>query len=113
MLNLKANDSGLVSITKNRGYKIKMTQTEQIKEIADKTGVSQSKVKEVLTAQAELAGKTLKTSDEFVLLGFGKLKAKNKPERDGRNPSTGEPVKIAASRRVTLTLGKAFKESVK
>lgn len=89
-----------------------MTQNEIIKTIAEASGVTQTDVKTVLNAQAELAATTLKTKDEFALIGFGKLKAKTSAERQGRNPSTGEPVTIKASRQVRLTLGKNFKDSL-
>ena len=84
-----------------------MTQNEIIKALADKTGVSAKEVKEVLQAQAELAATTLKSADEFTLLGFGKLKAKTSKERTGRNPSTGAEVKIKSARQVRLAVGKA------
>lgn len=87
-----------------------MTQNEVIKAIAEKCGVTPPVVKEVLAAQAELAGAQLKNDDEFVLFGFGKLKAKTTKERQGRNPATGESVTITSSRQVRLALGKNFKE---
>ena len=89
-----------------------MTQAEIIKALAEKTDLSSAKIKEVLQAQADLAQSRLKTEDEFVLIGFGKLKAKTSAERDGRNPSTGEALKIKAGRQARLALGKTFKDGL-
>lgn len=44
--------------------------------------------------------------------GFGKFKVQDKPERDGRNPSSGETIKIAASKKLVFQPAKALKEAV-
>lgn len=89
-----------------------MTQKEIITALAEETGLSSAQVKEVLQAQATMAQKTLKSEDEFILVGFGKLKAKTSKPREGRNPSTGETLKIKASRQARLALGKSFKDAL-
>lgn len=48
--------------------------------------------------------------DEVALPAFGKFKVKDSPARDGRNPSTGEKITIAASKKLTFTPGKAMKD---
>jgi DNA-binding protein HU-beta len=48
--------------------------------------------------------------DEVALNGFGKFKIKDTPARQGRNPSTGETMQIAASKKLTLTPAKALKD---
>ncbi len=48
----------------------------------------------------------------LLLLGFGNFTVTNRPERDGHNPSTGEPIKIAASRAVKFTTAKALKAAL-
>ena len=48
--------------------------------------------------------------DEISLPGFGKFKVKETPEREGRNPTSGEKIKIAASRKLTYSPAKAVKE---
>ncbi len=50
--------------------------------------------------------------DEVSLAGFGKFKVKDSPARDGRNPSTGETIKIAASKKLTFTPAKAVKDAL-
>lgn len=50
--------------------------------------------------------------DEISLPGFGKFKVKASPERDGRNPSTGATIKIAASNKLTFAPAKALKDAL-
>jgi DNA-binding protein HU-beta len=50
--------------------------------------------------------------EEVSIPGFGKFKVKDSPARDGRNPATGAPMKIAASRKLSLTLAKALKDKL-
>lgn len=85
-------------------------------EIADKLAIqhditkAQSKalIDDLLKAitDAAVAG------EEISLPGFGKFKVKATPERDGRNPSTGAAIKIAASRKLTFTPAKALKDNL-
>lgn len=49
---------------------------------------------------------------ESSIPGFGKFKVKDSPARDGRNPSTGETIKIAASKKLTFTPAKALKDAL-
>ena len=65
-------------------------------------------VEDVLKGIAEAAVK----GEEVSLNGFGKFKVQAKPERDGRNPSTGAPMKIAASKKVVFQPAKALKDAV-
>ena len=50
--------------------------------------------------------------DEVVLAGFGKFKVKDSPAREGRNPSTGEAIQIAASKKLTFVPAKAVKDAL-
>ncbi len=62
----------------------------------------------VFTAIAEAAAK----GEEISLNGFGKFKIKDSPEREGRNPSTGEAMTIKASKKLTFTPAKAVKDKL-
>lgn len=53
----------------------------------------------------------MQTSGSVQLVGIGKLKLGSRPERQGRNPSTGEAITIKASKTVKFSGGKKFKES--
>jgi DNA-binding protein HU-beta len=50
--------------------------------------------------------------EEVSIAGFGKFKVKDSPARDGRNPSTGATIKIAASRKLGFTVAKAVKDKL-
>jgi DNA-binding protein HU-beta len=50
--------------------------------------------------------------DEVSLAGFGKFKIKDSPAREGRNPSTGETIQIAASKKLTFVPAKAVKDAL-
>lgn len=62
----------------------------------------------VFVAIAEAAAK----GEEVSLNGFGKFKVKDSPARDGRNPATGEPMKIKASKKLGFTPAKAVKDKL-
>ncbi|ODT65234.1 MAG: DNA-binding protein [Pelagibacterium sp. SCN 63-23] len=52
------------------------------------------------------------SGEEISLPGFGKFKVKASPEREGRNPSTGATIKIAASKKLTFAPAKALKDAL-
>lgn len=65
-------------------------------------------VDDVIAAIADAAAK----GDEVALNGFGKFKVKQSPARQGRNPSTGERIDIAASKKLTFAPAKALKDKL-
>jgi DNA-binding protein HU-beta len=90
----------------------RMTQTAIVSTLADKTGLKKSEVKTVFDALTELATSEVKKNGEFTVPGFGKLKKTNRKAREGRNPATGEIIKIPAKTTVKFSVGKAMKDSV-
>jgi DNA-binding protein HU-beta len=90
----------------------RMTQTEIINALAEKSGLKKTEVKGMFDALAELATKEVKKNGEFTLPGFGKLKKTNRKAREGRNPATGAVIKIPATTTVKFSLGKAMKDAV-
>lgn len=84
---------------------------ELINSLADTTGLTKAKVKEVLDAHAALLVNELKESGSVQLAGIGKLKLGERAERQGRNPSTGETITIKASKTVKFSGGKRFKDN--
>lgn len=90
----------------------RMTQTAIVSTLADKTGLKKSEVKTVFDALTELATSEVKKNGEFTIPGFGKLKKTNRKAREGRNPATGEIIKIPAKTTVKFSVGKAMKDSV-
>ena len=87
-----------------------MNAKELAKNLADKHGVSEKQARELLNALLDgIVGAAI-AGEEVSLPGFGKFKVKAAPERSGRNPSTGEAITIAASRKLAFTPAKALKD---
>lgn len=84
---------------------------ELINSLAETTGLSKAKIKEVLDAHTALLVNELKESGSVQLAGIGKLKLGERAERQGRNPSTGETITIKASKTVKFSGGKRFKDN--
>lgn len=85
--------------------------TEMVGVLAERTGVTRAKAKEILEAHAALLIEELKNSGSVQLAGIGKLKVGHRAERQGRNPATGEAITIKASKTVKFAGGKRFKDS--
>ncbi|MCY7376542.1 MAG: HU family DNA-binding protein [Pyrinomonadaceae bacterium] len=83
---------------------------ELVGALAEKTGTTKVQAKSFLEAHAELLINELKTSGSVQLAGIGKLKLGDRPERQGRNPSTGEAITIKAAKTVKFSGGKSFKD---
>ncbi|MFS1583768.1 MAG: HU family DNA-binding protein [Candidatus Arsenophonus phytopathogenicus] len=66
-----------------------------------------------LNAFIETATEALKAGNDIQLVGFGCFQVKQRAARDGRNPKTGEPLKIAAASVPSFKAGKTLKEAVK
>lgn len=78
--------------------------------IADKAGISKKQAAEILDHVAELAYKNAKNS--FTLPGLGKMVLVNRKARIGRNPATGEEIKIPAKKVVKFRVAKAAKDAI-
>ena len=89
-----------------------MTKSELLTRLAESTGVIKKDVVKLLDELASLAYKEVKKGGEFVVPGFGKLVKVNRKARMGRNPATGEQIKIPAKTVVKFRLAKAAKDAV-
>lgn len=103
----KKTDSGKAASTGGKEKSL----NELVGALAEKTGISKAKAKELLDAHAELLVEELKQNGSVQLAGVGKLKLGERAERQGRNPATGEAITIKASKTVKFSGGKKFKES--
>lgn len=90
----------------------RMTQTDIINHLAEKSGMKKADAKEFFNALAALATSEVKKNGEFTLPGFGKLVKATRKAREGRNPATGDTIKIPAKTTVKFRLGKAMKDSI-
>ena len=89
-----------------------MTKSSTVAYLAEKTSLTRKQIEGILDETLMLASKEAKKSGVFLLPGFGKLVLANRKARIGRNPQTGEPIKIPAKRVVKFRLAKSLKDSV-
>jgi len=90
----------------------KMTKSQLLAALADKTGLSKKDVTNLLDVMTEMAYSEVKKAGEFVVPGIGKLVKVQRKARDGRNPATGESIKIPAKTVVKFRVAKAAKDAV-
>src|SRR5579862_1404518 len=90
----------------------KLTQSQFMKELAAATGVPNKTAKELVAAYADLAVKETKKNGVAVLPGIGRLVRVDRKARMGRNPATGEAIKIPAKKVVKFRVAKAVKDAI-
>jgi DNA-binding protein HU-beta len=90
----------------------KLTQSQFMKELAAATEVPNKTAKALVTAYADLAVKETKKSGMCVLPGIGRLVRVDRKARMGRNPATGEAIKIPAKKVVKFRVAKAVKDAI-
>jgi len=89
-----------------------MTKTQLVRHIAEKHELSNKQVAALLDYIAEVAIKETKKSGVFVVPGLGRLVKSNRKARVGRNPQTGEAIKIPAKTVVKFRVAKAVKDTI-
>ena len=90
----------------------KMTQTQLVRSLAEKCEVSNKVAKGMLEALATTAIGEVKKNGMFVLPGIGRLVRQERKARMGRNPATGEAIKIAAKKVVKFRVAKSAKDAI-
>lgn len=89
-----------------------MNKSELIDAIAEAAGLTKAQAGKALDATVDAIGKALKEGDEVTLVGFGSFYVADREERTGRNPRTGETIKIAAAKQPKFRAGKSLKDAV-
>lgn len=89
-----------------------MNKQELVSEIAVIADLNKTDSEKALNAIVASITDTLKSGDEVALMGFGTFKVTDRAARDGRNPRTGESIKIAAAKVPKFTPGKGLKDAV-
>ena len=89
-----------------------MNKTELVEAIAKQADLSKAKAEAALKAFIETTKRTLKKGGEVQLIGFGTFSVAKRAARTGRNPQTGEAIKIKASKLPKFKPGKAFKDAL-
>ena len=90
-----------------------MNKSEFIKTVADEAGVSQGVTAKVIDAAISAVMESVAAGEDVSITGFGSFSAKNRAAREGRNPVTGQAMKIDACTVPSFKAGKTFKEKVK
>ena len=86
-----------------------MNKAELVAAMAAKTGDTKKGTEEFVNALVDVVTATLKKGEKVQLVGFGSFEVRKRAARKGRNPQTGEEIKISASKSPVFKPGKAFK----
>ena len=89
-----------------------MNKTDLVNVVASETGLTKKDVDATVNATLNAITAALKEGDKVQLIGFGTFEVKASAEREGRNPKTGESIKIAASKKPAFSAAKALKDEV-
>ena len=89
-----------------------MNKEELVTEISKSAKVTKKEAEAVLSATIETIENTVKKGDKVTLVGFGTFEPRKRAARTGRNPQTGNEIKIAAKTVPAFSAGKKFKEAV-
>lgn len=89
-----------------------MNKTELIAAMADQVGLPKKDVEKVLKAFTDVVSEELKNDGKVQLVGFGTFEVSKRAAREGRNPQSGEVMKIAASKAPKFKAGKALKDLI-
>jgi DNA-binding protein HU-beta len=89
-----------------------MNQAELITAVAERAGLTKADASKAVEALAGTITDALKQGDEVRIAGFGTFGVSERAERQGRNPQTGAPITIAASKAAKFTAGKGVKDAL-
>lgn len=89
-----------------------MTKSDLIEKIASGTGLTKADAGKTLDATLDAIKGALKKNQKVTLVGFGTFSVTKRKARKGRNPRTGEEIKIKASKTPKFTAGKALKDAI-
>ena len=89
-----------------------MNKTELVAAIAEKTGLTKKDAEGAVKAFTDTVAEQLKAGEKIQLVGFGTFEVAERAARTGKNPQTGEAIKIPASKAPKFKAGKALKDVV-
>lgn len=89
-----------------------MNNSDLAEKIASSNGITKADAKKVVDGVFAAIADAATSGEEISLNGFGKFKVKDTPAREGRNPSTGATIQIAASKKLTFAPAKAVKDKL-
>ena len=89
-----------------------MNKTELVAAMAEEAGPAKKDAEKALKAFTDVVEAELKNGGKVQLVGFGTFEVSERSAREGRNPQSGKPMKIAASKAPKFKAGKALKDSL-
>ena len=89
-----------------------MSKGELVDAVAAKASTSKKEADSILNAFVDTVMEAVSSGDKVTLVGFGTFESRQRQAREGRNPSTGKPIKIPATIVPAFSAGKLFKEKV-
>jgi len=89
-----------------------VNKNELVTAVADKCGLSKSDVSRTVDATLEAITDALKRNDDVRLVGFGSYSVAQRSASEGRNPRTGEPIKIPARKQIKFRAGKQLSDAL-
>lgn len=89
-----------------------MNKTELVAAVAEQAGLSKKDAEAAVKAFTDVVSDALKNGDKIQLVGFGTFEVSERAAREGRNPKTGESMKIDACKTPKFKAGKALKDLV-
>ena len=90
-----------------------MTKSEFVDQVADRAGLSKRDAADAVDAFLDTIEDALKRGSDVSFSGFGKFSVSQRGAREGRNPATGDKIKIPASRVAKFTAGAGLKKAIK
>jgi DNA-binding protein HU-beta len=90
-----------------------MTKSDLVEKVASDCGLSKADAAKALDSVLTNITKALKKKQKVTIVGFGTFSVSKRKARTGRNPRTGEPIKIPAAKVPKFTPGKGLKDAVK
>lgn len=90
-----------------------MTKTELIAAVAAKAELSKKDSEKAVNAFIDSISEALQAGDKVQMVGFGTFEVRTRAARDGKNPSTGNPMRIPETKVPAFKAGKALKDAVK
>ena len=93
-----------------------MNKSDLVDELANSTGITKAEASRAIDAlfstEEGIISRALKKGDRVQITGFGTFEAKKRKARTGRNPRTGETIKIAATKTPSFRAGKGLKDGI-
>ncbi|MCU1426139.1 MAG: DNA-binding protein HU-beta [Actinomycetia bacterium] len=89
-----------------------MNRSQLLNTIAERMELTRKEADQLLSSFVDIITETVSTGEDVTISGFAKFRRVDRPARMGRNPATGEAIKISAKRQAKVTPLKAFKDAV-